>query len=756
MRESNFHFPSTNKACVSITSALYDRRALDCTADLPLVNSLSHLNYLTSSSARIREILTTDGGLERLVRILRTTRVTEDTLHNWKWTMAFQCVVNVGVRGTAEIRQRVVQVGAVPILVEILHAYLLGTEVVRLEQKVNEAMNALSQRMNVPKVLDYSALGDASAVEDHAEINDPSTTVVSSHMLASGANNSTGAAPARSSSAAAARSNAQAAVAAVTGVNPIPVSMHPLHPPTAAASATVATAAANRQQTRRVGEGIHPLSRHISYSDVVTSGISGSQVPYSSHAYLYSEQERLQAEYDAVRRRLQAINHVMYRHDDVVLTLQLLAYLTKTPSQRQLFHECPLLSAQMRTVPDPVDADASRSGFGANKASGNNAGSMGTGGSGSVASGYATAIDLEEAVLAAQFSAQANAAADIPAPRRRKYANDATVDVFSIVERFTVQKTFPSDMVYWSSIVMRNSCRREETRNNCRQCAYLKCQKWESHPNEFAKCRRCRKAKYCSKYCQSKAWQEGHRNWCTERNHSGVINPGVIEDTSELSQNTAVPAAMGQTVAPTPLPPQQPQVDHHIRQEPQPQPQPQLQQHQHQQHHQQQHQQQYQQQQHQQYQQQQHQQQQQQYHHQQQQFNHQQYQNQQQHYPPQQSHAGYASMMTMNPPAAAAGAYSSTESQGHMASSAMHESSILPQSTSAVTPGSGGTVQPTHAHAAFAGNDYRPAAGGPMTTHHNHGNSHHHHPYRPPQGSSESGQHAVASRSRAHGRGGNQ
>ncbi|KAJ2076348.1 hypothetical protein GGI16_008402, partial [Coemansia sp. S142-1] len=109
MRESNFHFPSVNKACVSITSALYDRRALDCTADLPLVNSLSHLNFLTSSSARIREILTTDGGIERLVRILRTTRVTDDTLHNWKWTMAFQCVVNVGVRGTAEIRQRVVQ-----------------------------------------------------------------------------------------------------------------------------------------------------------------------------------------------------------------------------------------------------------------------------------------------------------------------------------------------------------------------------------------------------------------------------------------------------------------------------------------------------------------------------------------------------------------------------------------------------------------------------------------------------------------------
>ncbi|KAI9503355.1 hypothetical protein BX070DRAFT_181958, partial [Coemansia spiralis] len=299
MRESNFHFPSANKACVSITLSLYDRRALDCTADLPLVNSLSHLNYMTSSFARIREILTADGGLERLVRILRTTRVTEDTLHNWKWTLAFQCIVNVGVRGTAEIRQRVVQVGAVPILIEILRAYLL-------------------------------------AARPH-------------------------------------------------------------------------------------------------------SALPGTYIPYSNHAYTYSEQERLQAEYEATRRRLQSINHVMYRHDDVVLTLQLLAYLT-------------------------------------------------------------------------------NKNAGVPSPRRRQNVGDAVVDVFSIVEKFTLQRSFPSDMVYWSSIVMRNGCRRDESRNGCRQCAYLKCQKWETHPDEFYKCRRCRKVKYCSKQCQSSAWQEGHRHWCSERN----------------------------------------------------------------------------------------------------------------------------------------------------------------------------------------------------------------------------------------------
>lgn len=41
------------------------------------------------------------------------------------------------------------------------------------------------------------------------------------------------------------------------------------------------------------------------------------------------------------------------------------------------------------------------------------------------------------------------------------------------------------------------------------------CGRWESFPREFAKCRRCRKAKYCGKECQSVAWSDGHRFWCS-------------------------------------------------------------------------------------------------------------------------------------------------------------------------------------------------------------------------------------------------
>ena len=91
MRESNFAFPTQNRASVCISLQLYNRRgapffspfvfvvrrlmcallssaSLDSTSPLPLLNSFTHLTQLTSTSPRICE---TDGGLERLVRILR-------------------------------------------------------------------------------------------------------------------------------------------------------------------------------------------------------------------------------------------------------------------------------------------------------------------------------------------------------------------------------------------------------------------------------------------------------------------------------------------------------------------------------------------------------------------------------------------------------------------------------------------------------------------------------------------------------------
>ncbi|KFY66924.1 hypothetical protein V496_01862 [Pseudogymnoascus sp. VKM F-4515 (FW-2607)] len=123
MREVNFSIPNVNKASVGITTALYDRRALDCTSTLPLINSLNHLAYLTTSSARIRDILTVDGGVERLVCLLKAGR-SKDMMDMWKWNLAFQCVVNIGVRGSEPVRTRVVEADMVPVIATILDNYI--------------------------------------------------------------------------------------------------------------------------------------------------------------------------------------------------------------------------------------------------------------------------------------------------------------------------------------------------------------------------------------------------------------------------------------------------------------------------------------------------------------------------------------------------------------------------------------------------------------------------------------------------------
>lgn len=87
-------------------------------------------------------------------------------------------------------------------------------------------------------------------------------------------------------------------------------------------------------------------------------------------------------------------------------------------------------------------------------------------------------------------------------------------NIFPLVEKFTVRH-HSQDMQYWAGVVMRNLCRKDDTRGGIRQCAYYQCGKWEEFTRQFAKCRRCRRTKYCSKECQKSAWVY-HRHWCVE------------------------------------------------------------------------------------------------------------------------------------------------------------------------------------------------------------------------------------------------
>ena len=85
-------------------------------------------------------------------------------------------------------------------------------------------------------------------------------------------------------------------------------------------------------------------------------------------------------------------------------------------------------------------------------------------------------------------------------------------NIFPLVEKFTVRH-HSQDMQYWAGVVMRNLCRKDDAHGGIRQCAWYKCGKWEEYTRQFAKCRRCRRTKYCSKECQKLAWVF-HRHWC--------------------------------------------------------------------------------------------------------------------------------------------------------------------------------------------------------------------------------------------------
>ena len=120
------------------------------------------------------------------------------------------------------------------------------------------------------------------------------------------------------------------------------------------------------------------------------------------------------------------------------------------------------------------------------------------------------------------------------------------MNVFSLVERFC-HWLHAQPVQYWAGVIMRNACRKDETQGGIRRCANMHCGKWEKQQREFAKCRRCRKAKYCSKACQSRAWAEGHRWWCVERPETSASATSTSSSSNNTNSTTAVTGIAGIT-----------------------------------------------------------------------------------------------------------------------------------------------------------------------------------------------------------------
>ncbi|OAA77437.1 Zinc finger, MYND-type [Akanthomyces lecanii RCEF 1005] len=613
MREVNFSIPNVNKASVGITTALYDRRALDCTSTLPLINSLNHLAYLTTSSARIRDILTVDGGIERLVCILKQGR-SKDMMGMWKWNLAFQCVVNIGVRGTENVRTRVVEADMVPVIATILDNYIKVID--RCREKADEAkQKQIHEHHHRHRSHDHRVSSRASGLfasrssrneNEHRTIRrqglPPSIDVTASYAGPSTA------APRQASEAASTSSPTRSVTSDRLAVTPtrhrhsfrgtegqaittrqavqhmapaIPMmeaidglvrpvrdadrlaSMAilgqselvsqptspttPLPPPQLRSPTVLPTAnidETNPQRRRpsirhqnstaevddinndsmpsdespdaemtgtgdmRSAVGIQDITMDDGEGMLATEsleltgatvsetqdtgafnithrspidGIIGSEVapapvppiglspnrpslvsPPQPNAPTSSVPRYLLDRHFVPNPQMLA---VMPREEDVLMSLQLLAYVSKYCGLRSYFQNSHLVP-RLAIGKDLAALD-----------------------------GESEGEEIDDSVAVDE-----------------EYLLPNDFNLFPLVEKFTV-RYHSTDMQYWAGVVMRNLCRKDDTRGGIRQCAYYQCGTWEEFPRQFAKCRRCRRTKYCSKECQKSAWAF-HRHWC--------------------------------------------------------------------------------------------------------------------------------------------------------------------------------------------------------------------------------------------------
>lgn len=613
MREVNFSIPNVNKASVGITTALYDRRALDCTSTLPLINSLNHLAYLTTSSARIRDILTVDGGIERLVCILKQGR-SKDMMGMWKWNLAFQCVVNIGVRGTENVRTRVVEADMVPVIATILDNYIKVID--RCREKADEAKqkqihehhhrhrshdhrvssrasglfanrssrteneHRTTRRQGLPPSIDVTAsyAGPSTAAPRQA-----SEAAATSSPTRSGTSDRLAVTPTRhrhsfrgtEGQAIATRQAVQHMAPAIPMMEAIDGLVRPVRdadrlasmallgqselvsqptspttplPPPQLRSPTVLPTAnidENNLQRRRPsirhqnstaevddinndsmpsdespdaemtgtgdmrsavgiqditmddGEGIlateslelagatvsetqdtgaFNITHRSPIDGIIGSEVAPAPVPpigLSPNRPSMVSPPQPNAPSSSVPRYLldrhfvpnPQMLAVMPREEDVLMSLQLLAYVSKYCGLRSYFQNSHLVP-RLAIGKDLAALD-----------------------------GESDGEEIDDSVAVDE-----------------EYLLPNDFNLFPLVEKFTV-RYHSTDMQYWAGVVMRNLCRKDDTRGGIRQCAYYQCGTWEEFPRQFAKCRRCRRTKYCSKECQKSAWAF-HRHWC--------------------------------------------------------------------------------------------------------------------------------------------------------------------------------------------------------------------------------------------------
>ncbi|KAH9918532.1 uncharacterized protein BXZ73DRAFT_105172 [Epithele typhae] len=155
-KHASYRFSLAFRACVCISSQLYDRRALDTNSSLPLSNSLTHLMAFSNASS------VSSATSASLLHLRRTRPPFMVLLHSHPpkpapillpktyykhagcdFSLAFQCIANIGFRSSEPIRSRVVEAGTLEVVGRILEAWLASKGFAQaLERQVSEQPEA--------------------------------------------------------------------------------------------------------------------------------------------------------------------------------------------------------------------------------------------------------------------------------------------------------------------------------------------------------------------------------------------------------------------------------------------------------------------------------------------------------------------------------------------------------------------------------------------------------------------------------------
>jgi hypothetical protein len=172
-----------------------------------------------------------------------------------------------------------------------------------------------------------------------------------------------------------------------------------------------------------------------------------------------------------------------YRDEDVLLSLQLLAYLSKYPHVRQAFYKS-------RATFHPASVDlptGSRVGAGGLNGTGPGPSSRSLAGTKEQTGGFFRAFS--SATSRGKEKASASSATPTTIANTSSSSSGSTTaparqtNVFSLVERFTFRPSstetdlpnpppkLPPEIQYWAGVIMRNACRKDDSRGGIRQCA---------------------------------------------------------------------------------------------------------------------------------------------------------------------------------------------------------------------------------------------------------------------------------------------